>query len=127
MDSRCTAGTLIVDDKCNKVFKRGALTFVGGGELADLLTLVEYYPQQFEPTVTLNAQAFLLTEGECFMVRVEKGEYKHDLIDHNATLGSGGDFALAAMDFGKSAKEAVKYAATRDCATGGRVRVIKGK
>lgn len=35
--------------------------------------------------------------------------------------GSGGNFALAAMDFGKSAAEAVAYAATRDVWTGGKV------
>lgn len=125
VDSRCTSGSLIIDDKCNKVFKRGDLTFIGGGEFADLMALIEGYPGGFGEPVTLNAQAFLACDGGVYMVRVENGEYKHDPIDHNATLGSGGDFALAAMDFGKSAKEAVKYAMTRDCATGGRIRVIK--
>lgn len=127
VDSRCTSGTLIVDDKCSKVFKQGGVTFIGGGELADLESLIAGYPHGFEEPVTLNAQAFVVFDGEVYMVRVDKGEYKHDSINHNSTLGSGGDFALAAMDFGKSAKEAVKYAATRDCATGGRIKTIKVK
>jgi len=34
--------------------------------------------------------------------------------DRPFAVGSGSDFAIAAMDLGKSAKEAVEYAATRD-------------
>jgi hypothetical protein len=41
--------------------------------------------------------------------------------------GSGYKFALGAMDHGKSAKDAVKYAMTRDIYTGGKVKVIKVK
>lgn len=39
-------------------------------------------------------------------------------------IGSGQRFALAAMDFGKSAAEAVAYAITRDIFSGGEVTVL---
>ena len=39
-------------------------------------------------------------------------------------VGSGGTFAYCALDFGKTAKEAVEYAATKDTNTGGKVRVF---
>lgn len=41
------------------------------------------------------------------------------------TIGSGGDFALAAMDFGRNAKQAVKYAMDRDSGTGGKIQSVK--
>ena len=45
----------------------------------------------------------------------------------NESFGSGSSFALSAMDFGKSAKDSVKYAMTRDIYTGGKIKVIKVK
>lgn len=42
-------------------------------------------------------------------------------------MGSGYQFAIAALDLGKTAKEAVNYAKTRDIYTGGRVRVFDVK
>jgi ATP-dependent protease HslVU (ClpYQ) peptidase subunit len=39
-------------------------------------------------------------------------------------IGSGARFALAAMDFGRSAGEAVAYACTRDIYSGGEVTII---
>lgn len=125
VDSRCTAGALIVHDKCNKIHVENGVTFVAAGSLSDIQVLIAGYPHGFNAPVDLDAQAFVVDEGEVYMVHVADGEYRCSTIDFDATLGSGGDFALAAMDFGKSAKEAVKYAATRDCATGGRIRVVK--
>ena len=42
-------------------------------------------------------------------------------------IGSGWQFAIAAMDHGKLAKDAVIYAATRDNGTGDGVDVIRPK
>lgn len=53
-------------------------------------------------------------EGECF---------KHQ-IEYNDAIGSGAQFALAALDFGKAAAEAVAYAATKDSRTGGNIIVF---
>lgn len=39
-------------------------------------------------------------------------------------IGSGAQWAMAAMDFGKNAVKAVEYAATRDNGTGGGVDVV---
>ena len=48
-------------------------------------------------------------------------------IDGKWSFGSGGDAALAAMDLGHTAKEAVKFAATRDLYTGGAIQSYKLK
>ncbi len=45
--------------------------------------------------------------------------------NYNESAGSGGDYAITAMDLGLSAKDAVKMAIKRDVYSGGRVRVFK--
>ncbi|WP_210772140.1 hypothetical protein [Rhodanobacter lindaniclasticus] len=40
-------------------------------------------------------------------------------------IGSGWQFAIAAMDFGKTAKQAIEYAMTRDNGTGGGVDFVR--
>lgn len=42
-------------------------------------------------------------------------------LTYNYAVGSGGTWAMAAMDMGESAYNAVAYAMTRDSATGGRI------
>lgn len=44
-------------------------------------------------------------------------------MDHNQAVGSGGNWALSSLDHGKSAKEAVEYAITKDIYSGGKVHV----
>lgn len=44
-------------------------------------------------------------------------------MDKPFAIGSGADFALAAMDLGKTAKEAVEYASTRDLGTNNIIQV----
>lgn len=44
-------------------------------------------------------------------------------LDYSVAVGSGEDFAISALDFGKSAYESVKYASTRCIYTGGKVRL----
>jgi len=69
----------------------------------------------------------LINDNKVFGVSVEDGRCSHSEYKYNKTMGSGSDFALSAMDFGKSAKEAVEYAMTRDIYTGGNVQVIDVK
>lgn len=52
------------------------------------------------------------------------------IIEEFYTLGSGGDHALTAMDLGKTPKQAVQHAMTRDLFSGGKIvqyDLIKGK
>lgn len=58
-------------------------------------------------------------EGDC------KGHTSK--INHKFAIGSGYQFALAAMDHGKTAVEAVEYAMTRDTSTGGKVNYFHAK
>lgn len=45
-------------------------------------------------------------------------------LEYNYAIGSGDHYALAAMDHGANAVEAVKYAMTRDSGTGGEVTMF---
>lgn len=127
VDGRVTMGTLVSDDSYDKTRKREDLIFIASGLVADIDLLVEAYPFGYEGMQELEAQALVIDEGKVYQCTQHDGKYFVTPIDFNITLGSGGDFALAAMDFGKTPKQAVKYAMTRDCATGGKIKVIKVK
>lgn len=73
-----------------------------------------------------------MLDGDCYGFRVSKEDKTVMFISQSdgrflgsettgisRTVGSGCDFALASLDHGGSAVEAVKYAATRDLYTGG--------
>jgi ATP-dependent protease HslVU (ClpYQ) peptidase subunit len=127
VDSRVSTGDLISSDKYNKTRKLQGVTFVFAGLVADVDLLVESYPYGYEGMTELEAYALAIDEGEVYQCTIHDGKYNVTPITFNMCLGSGGDFALSAMDFGCSAKDAVKYAMTRDMCTGGRVKVIKVK
>lgn len=75
-----------------------------------------------------------LNDGEWYLLGLIKNDiiicdYKNTKItniplDHYA-IGCGADFAIAAMDFGKTPKEAVKYAISKDYYCGGKITEIK--
>jgi ATP-dependent protease HslVU (ClpYQ) peptidase subunit len=54
---------------------------------------------------------------------IDDNEFWVENLYCNQGVGSGFKFAISAMDHGKSAKDAVKYAATRDIYTGGKIHV----
>lgn len=122
VDSRCTSGGLINTDNAKKVHKVGDTTFVLAGRLSDIGVFVKEYP---------NVQSDISCSGFCIEGSTVSGivfDRKHlDKVElaYNESDGSGCDFALAAMDYGATAKEAIKYAMTRDAFTGGKITVIK--
>ena len=127
VDGRCTKGHDIVSDQYNKVMKRDGLTFICAGKVADLQALVDSYPYGFEGMDELEAIAFVVDDGEVFECTISDGDYNVCPITFNSANGSGTPYALAALDFGCTAKQAMKYVMTRDSATGGKVQTIKVK
>lgn len=127
VDSRATAGSLIASDICDKVDRIDGKVFISAGDVSDIGLLINTYPFGYEGMTKLNATALVIDEGELFECAVYEGKYHVTPIDFDIALGSGGDFALAGMDMGMTPKQAVKYAMTRDCATGGKIQVIKVK
>ena len=124
VDSRTTAGAFIVSDKSKKWHKVGDATFIISGPVSEEKQLIDSW-NGVEGLVS-SCAALVIEGGKVYKCAFdpEDGFWKME-ITCNQCLGSGGDYAIAAMDFGKSAKEAVKYAMTRDACSGGTVKVFK--
>ena len=120
-DSRMVNHGLIKSDSFNKTVKNefGLQFFCGSAsDIKDLCVL----QHNDHINVIPDCSAFLIKDGNCFDVIVNKEGYcEYFQLGHNDSKGSGSELALAALDFGKTAKEAVEYAMTRDIYSGGKV------
>lgn len=122
VDSRCTSGMLINNDNANKVIENKLGIWFFAGSVADRLQLVSMQPGE-STEHDLDGAAILIRDGEVFTVYLDDGRYCEVLLDCNETMGSGSPYALAAMDFGCSAYDAVAYAMKRDIGTGGAIQL----
>lgn len=121
VDGRETLGNTIVSDKVNKIIKNEHGSFILCGNTADSVLFSEggfADDQEYD-----CGGLWVKPDGE--VVGVYGGGNDLCPVEFNEAFGSGASFALSAMDFGKSAKEAVKYASTRDCKTGGAIRTLR--
>jgi len=123
VDGQSTSNGVIVNHRSDKTINNDIGLWVLAGCPSDYEALVKLKHNdkcEIEP----DCVALLIKEGKVFGVGVSDGLCSHTEYKYNYTLGSGCDFATAAMDFGKSAKQAVEYAMTRDIYTGGKIQVI---
>ena len=122
IDSRITGGNEILTNKANKTIKNKTGFWILSGSTCDFNDLlVLKHNDKVKPLP--NCSALLIKDGKAWFVHVNDDGYCcYSELTYNYTLGSGEAYAAAAMDHGKSAPEAVKYAMTRDSKTGGRVR-----
>lgn len=124
VDGRITAGSLIRSDSSDKTIKNEIGLWIFAGTTCDyeLLSTLNHHDKS---DVVPDCSAMLIKDGKVFGVSVEDdGTCLHSEYEYSTAFGSGSDFATAAMDFGKSAQEAVKYAMTRDVFTGGAVQIF---
>ncbi len=123
VDSRCTKGLTIVSDSYEKALINELGIWFFCGTVADRLELCNLKPNE-TASHCLSGCAMLIRDGEAFEVYTdEDGRYCEQPMEQDSTLGSGEEFALAAMDFGLSAAESVAYAMQRDVCTGGAIQV----
>ena len=125
-DSRLTAGTLIVSDNHNKhrKCKRGWDWVISATE-HDASQFIDLFSEQESANLSYDVDCVVVIDGLAFNAYVNDGMFKLCPLVHSECFGSGGRFALAALDFGYPAKDAIKYAMTRDSATGGKIRLLK--
>ena len=125
VDSRVTSDNLIITDSDIKYIERNGQLFVATSSGDDWRSLINIYfggepiKRDYDCTVMFTCDKVV------FLMTYRDGQLNQWAIKEDTGIGSGGDYALAAMDFGLSAKKAVKYAMTRDCKTGGKVKVFK--
>lgn len=125
IDSRACSDGFIATDSYNKTIKNNNGLWLLCGAVCDMEDFVKLKKSScVSKEIELEVSGLRVSNGVVYYVFMNEGIFCEQMQDYDITLGSGRDFALAAMDFGKSAKESVKYAMTRDVYTGGRVHVF---
>tara|TARA_B100000929_G_C15511743_1_gene421154 strand:- start:33089 stop:33499 length:411 start_codon:yes stop_codon:yes gene_type:complete len=122
-DSRMAEGGMILHDDYNKHKVVEGVHFFCAGSVDDIPALIQFYLAGEERQG--RCTAIVVDEGEVLSVKLGDGFTEVTPVDYPYAIGSGTEFALAAMDMGADAKTAVKQAMKRDCFTGGRVRTFK--
>lgn len=126
-DSRVTRGYLIDHDDFEKLIHRQGHQFLLTGSGCDFPALIDEFLGVKVGDKPLDANGLVVTNGRlCQIGRdAESGFWMDDIwAERSFAIGSGRDFALAAMDMGTTAKEAVEIAAKRDVYTGGTIRTL---
>jgi len=123
-DGRTTRGDTIMNDKSEKMIEKGGVKFFLCGATCDYDLLMAMYFGEKSDLVP-EANALVIDGGAVYRIgcQIDGGFWKCKP-DSNNAIGSGWTLALSAMDFGKCAREAVEYAATRDTCTGGKITVV---
>lgn len=123
-DSRAIRGELIVDDDYDKHRESKGVNFFIAGAPSDFDNLISAYFGEYIKKKELDSHAIVHDNGRIYHAGVAEDDFwKFEVdIDKICSIGSGCEFAMAAMDCGKSAAEAVGIAAGRDTGTGGRIR-----
>lgn len=122
-DSRMTEGDTILYDEYNKHKVVEGVHFFCAGSVEDIPHLIQFYLGGEERSGRVTA--IVVDGGEVFSVKLGDGFTEVIPVDYPYAIGSGQDYAIAAMDMGADAKTAVKQAMKRDPFTGGRVRTFK--
>ena len=128
-DSQASRGDTIVNISYKKTVQVSGYHFFFAGSVNRVEDLVNMFftgekAEKFDAT-----SAFVVTpEGDVLLTGFDPdGAVDYDGVDPAEVyaIGSGSQFAIGAMDAGKTAQEAVKVAAARDVYTGGKIRTFK--
>lgn len=129
-DSRSTAGGHIASDKAIKYKEvNGVMWFLCGKTGEGGIFINNFKPLDNIPE-NLDVYALRVEGGKVYLCTSGGDVFRECEVPYDASIGSGEDYALSALDMGRSAKEAIEYAMTRDVYTGGKVHVYdieKGK
>lgn len=124
-DGRTTRGDTIMSDTSEKMEERNGVKFFLSGATCDYDLLISMYFGEKSELVP-EANALVIDGGVVFRIGCQTdGVFWKCKSECNDAIGSGWQFALSAMDFGRNAKEAVEYAATRDSCTGGKITSMR--
>ncbi len=125
IDGRVSVGSRIVSDCDKKYIKKGSNVYFTIGGVADAIRLIDLVDAGIEEVGDENlyeCQVVLATIPPMEIYVNEAGYIESvPIVEEFYTLGSGGDHALSAMDLGKTPKQAVQHAMTRDLFSGGKI------
>jgi len=123
-DSRESADGFLHNDTAEKFYRRDGVIWFISGHKGDANIFIDSFEHNKEAVENVSCGGMYVKDKLVYVAAVENGIYKTSLMDYTDGCGSGGWMALAAVDLGKSAKEAVEYAITRDLFSGGKIRVF---
>lgn len=141
-DGRCSLGSTIIKDDMVKVFWINNHLMGGAGRARSISTFAQWLQKHTDYTIVNQEVGDLvdlippvLQDDEEFTALVLTPDKQVLMYDGNvalnlgqdvpASIGSGSVFALAAMDAGASAEDAVKIAMKRDVYSGGEITVVQ--
>ena len=127
-DSRATGGSYIYTDEMDKAMKMKGRTFLLAGTVADREEIVVSYlteGKELREDISVSGLVLEHKTKTVYMLTSDDGMLQVTEMDHDMAIGSGGQYAITALDCGLSSKDAVKMAAKRDACTGGKVRMVK--
>jgi ATP-dependent protease HslVU (ClpYQ) peptidase subunit len=125
-DGQTTQDDIILQLDTDKRRMKDGVTLFGAGDVDEIEAAIERWPDVACSDVG-SWSAIVIDEDGMWDAGGCHGNgwrVKHDPAVPCA-IGSGMPYALAAMDMGASAKQAVKMAARRDTGTGGKIRTYK--
>lgn len=123
-DSMVSEGTRILDLNYEKAIRKDEHIYICAGSTNQHDAFIECLISGDCPPVSFDCDILRININThevsyCF---AEEGDSVIVGVEYNYAIGCGGQHALNALDFGKSSKEAVEYAITKDNCTGGVVR-----
>ena len=121
VDGQVTSGDIIAKSDYDKCIVRNGFTFILCGSIADGDELIRCFLNEEKPEVELSAAGMMVAAGVVYRLFMHDGKPTKQILNYNWAMGSGMEFALAALDHGKSAYEAVAYASSRDLYTNGNI------
>lgn len=127
-DSRSTASGSIISDVSQKRHVHAGVTFWCAGTVGDYDEFFLAYLKGTAAPRELNVAAFILDKGRLVRAGCDSGgSIWTSPVREAQTIGSGGEHAITAIDCGCTPAQAVRMAAKRDSATGGKIRTQKLK
>ncbi|MCK5886915.1 MAG: hypothetical protein KAG70_10535, partial [Alcanivorax sp.] len=127
VDGRTRTGNVINTESAKKWVERDGELWFFCGAVSDREKFIDHFkdPNPKKQEFELEASAIVVRDSKVFYCVIEHdGSPCAAEIDYDDNMGSGGLFAMAALDHGKSVREAVEYAITRDSGSGGKITVF---
>ena len=131
-DGRVTNGDQITTDEDVKIQiehvhgDKFVAAFAGG--VSDSRELLDIAIGEKEYTGALDANIFLIkNDDEIFLCGADDKRYWQGELKFSEAMGSGGNYATAALDLGCTSMRAVEQAIKRDIHSGGKINVYDTK
>ena len=122
-DSRESGDGFLHKDTAEKFYYRDDVIWFICGSKGDADLFIDDFEHNKTALDNLECSGFYVKDKVAYVAALENGIYKTSVMDYTDGAGSGGWLALSAVDLGKTAKEAVEYAKSRDLFSGGKVHV----